>query len=301
VSDRCVLSVKWTAAGTTGVKAVGGFLRYIHYRDKHPDSRDAPKSESVSGLLKYVAYRDRATSTGRLFGPGGPAGDDERRDLARFVREGLESTRPQLTSVEGKTVDRRRSVYRFVLSPERAEGLDLQQLTRAAVDRLERESQVCGLRWIAAEHRNTAHPHVHIVLAGVREEAPGRYRGFVLTPRRLAAMKDELTLEIARQRGLERAAPTSAQPLASQAPPLPAATQPRAGEKQPLSASDAAARERLPQPRIARVVGWRPRPQRSPVHSSVFFQLQLAALRYRRRLEHEAEEEAHRRDLEWSR
>ena len=97
--------------------------------------------------------------------------------------------------------EHRRAVYRFVLSPERAEGLDLRQLTGAAMTRLEAEAKTSGLRWIAAEHRNTAHPHVHIVLAGMREDGAGGYRGLLITKGRLAAMKEELGLEILRQRG----------------------------------------------------------------------------------------------------
>ena len=271
MSDRCILAVKFTPAAAPAAlrKAVGGFMRYVQYRDQHTDSPEpAPSTDpKVSGLLKYVAYRDKATEAGRLFGPGGPAGDHERRQLAAFVARGIAATRPQMTKVDGKLVDRRRAVYRFVLSPEHSAGLDLRQLTEAAVRRLEREAKISGPRWMAAEHRNTKHPHVHLVLAGVREVAPGTFRGFVITPRRLAAMKDELTLEIARQRGLERILTTIAA---------------------------RALRHAQPTSRPSRLI-WLRMPSPSHRVPSVFLQLQLAALRYRRQLEHQEELERSRR------
>ena len=274
MSDRCILAVKFTPAAAPAVlrKAVGGFMRYVQYRDKHADSLEAVADPKVSGLLKYVAYRDQATEAGRLFGPDGPAGDAERRQLAAYVARGIAATRPQMVVVDGKPFDRRRAVYRFLLSPERATGLDLRRLTDAAIGRLERESQLTGLRWMAAEHRNTAHPHVHLVLAGVREVSPGRFRGFVLTPRRLAAMKEELTLEIARQRALELNL-------------TPRAVSTRSRRAMP---------KRLPIRRLVAAGGYRRLP-------STFIELNLAALRYRRQLQRQAELDRYQRERELER
>jgi hypothetical protein len=97
-------------------------------------------------------------------------------------------------------MDRRRAVSRFLISPDSAHGLDLERLTRAAVSRLESEMGVSGLRWIAAIHRNTAHHHVHLVLAGMRADVAGGYRRVDVTKRRLAAMKEALGQEIERER-----------------------------------------------------------------------------------------------------
>lgn len=275
--DRVILAVKFTPAGGAAAirKVVGGFLRYVQYRDKHPDSKPTESAElgSVSGLLKYVAYRDRATDQGRLFGPDGPAKDAERRAFATYVADSLAATRPQ-PGPDG--VDRRRAVYRFVLSPERAEGLDLRQLTSAAMTRLEVEAKSSGLHWIAAEHRNTAYPHVHIVLAGMREESgDGGYRGLVLTKARLAAMKQELALEIVRQRGRESRQDPGAERRTSR--PIPAEAWLRR------------------QPRTAR--------PRALLPTLSFIQLQSVAARYRRYLERELEEDRRERERyrEWSR
>jgi len=278
VSDRVILAVKFTPVSTPSKlrKAVGGFLRYIQYRDKHADMGAAEAVDpKVAGLLKYVAYRDQAARTGRLFGPDGPVGDAERRRLAGFVTRSVAGSRPQMAPDEkGGLLDRRRAVYRFVLSPEHAEGLDLGRLTEAAVGRLEAESGARGLRWIAAEHRNTAHPHVHLILAAYSEEAPDRFRPLVLNRRRLAAMKDALTLEIARQREGGREA-------------FRESPAPRAQARAFVWPS------RLTQPPVRqRARNWSALP--GP-YASAFIRLQAVAHRYQRMVEREAEEERTRR------
>ncbi len=191
-STRAILSVQYTPASATVGKAVGGFLRYVHYRDH---LQRGEESRGVSGLVRYVAYRDQASPHGRLFTRDGIAGDRDRRELVSFVRRSLESTsRGQVD------IGRVRAVYRFVLSPEDARGLDLRQLARETMGQLERDAN--GVPpWIAAEHRNTAHPHVHIVMAARREVSPGHFRGVQVTRQRLARMKATMGLEIERQRG----------------------------------------------------------------------------------------------------
>ncbi len=124
----------------------------------------------MSGLLKYVAHRDRALNDGRLFGPQGSAGDLERKQLGVFVAGSLAQTNRQASQPEGH---RQRAVYQLVISPERAEGLDLRAVTRSVMAQLEQDAGTGGLPpWLAAEHRNTAHPHVHVVMAAQREFAP---------------------------------------------------------------------------------------------------------------------------------
>jgi len=187
MSDRCFVRVKWDPATSAGDarRAVGGFLRYIQHRDLHPDSNPVRTAQDVHGLVKYVAYRDQATSRAELFGPKGVSGTDARKGFAEYVTRSIERSQPQLyRSRDGRLLDRRRAVSRFVISPERAAGLDLQRLTRVAVARLESELRVDGLRWIAAVHRNTQHHHIHLVLAGLHEEAPGRYRRVDISKKR---------------------------------------------------------------------------------------------------------------------
>jgi len=203
VSERSFVKVAFDPAtsGSQVRRAVGGFLRYIQHRDQHPESKAGRPKADVAGLVKYVAYRDKASSRAELFGPQGSPGSKERKEFVGFVASSIEGSQPQIFRTRaGLLMDRRQAVSRFLISPESAPGLDLQRLTRAAVSRLESEMGVSDLRWIAAIHRNTAHHHVHLVLAGMRADAAGGYRRVDITKPRLAAMKGALGLEIERQR-----------------------------------------------------------------------------------------------------
>jgi len=204
MSERVILAVKFTPAGAGSQvrKAVGGFLRYVQHRDVHPTQPESKPKKEVSGLLKYVAYRDRASWRAELFGPAGALCSADRKAFAAFVAGSIDSSRPQeYRGRDGNLHDRRRAVYRMVISPERASGLDLRRLTVASVTALERDLGSGGLRWIAAIHRNTAHHHVHLVLAGMRDDHEGGFVWLDITKSRLAAMKEALSLEIERQRG----------------------------------------------------------------------------------------------------
>ncbi len=202
MTERCFVKVEFDPATSRSRRAVGGFLRYIQHRDLHPASKLAHPTPDVAGLVKYVAYRDKGSARAGLFGPQGSLGTKDRKDFVGFVARSIEGSEPQIFWTRAGTVmDRRRAVSRFLISPESAYGLDLARLTKAAVSRLESEMGVSGLRWIAAIHRNTAHHHVHLVLAGMRADSTGGYRRVDITKPRLAAMKEALSLEIERQRG----------------------------------------------------------------------------------------------------
>jgi len=189
-STRAILSVQYTAASSKAGKAVGGFLRYVHYRDHQNRERD---EKGVSGLVRYVAFRDSASPQGRLFNQDQTIGDPERRALLRHVRRSIVGV--------PRTSRSARAVYRFVLSPEDARGLDLRRLARDMMSQLERDSGGPLPPWLAAEHRNTAHPHVHIVMAARLEVEPGRFQELRITKVRLARMKQALGREMERQRG----------------------------------------------------------------------------------------------------
>lgn len=189
MAPAAILSVKYLAAPTAASarRAVGGFVRYIQYRDHHQDvARD------TSRLVGYVGHRDRTTRRGQLFDRAGSAGDLERKALIAHVRRSMRDLptgpRPH------------RAVYRFVLSPADARGLDLRELARATMRSLEKDAGPLP-PWVAAVHRNTQHPHVHIVMAARREIERDRFRTVMITRPRLARMKESLGLEMSRQLG----------------------------------------------------------------------------------------------------
>ena len=57
-------------------------------------------------------------------------------------------------------------LWKIILSPEFGEQLDMQQLARGVMARVEREDGA-GLEWVAVAHYNTGHPHVHIAMRGI--------------------------------------------------------------------------------------------------------------------------------------
>lgn len=191
-----MLTVRYMSARAAGgTRGIGRFIRYIQYRDVHPDSEPL---RDLDGLIRYVHHRDPLSPSGQMFNAVGPASDDHRREFVQYVARSTERTprvgRPRSTTSE-------RAVYRFVLSPKDARGLDLKRLTRAAMTQLATDTGHAHLPpWIAGEHRNTAHPHVHVILAARREMRTGDFRTLLITRNRLIRMKEALRLEMTRQR-----------------------------------------------------------------------------------------------------
>jgi type IV secretory pathway VirD2 relaxase len=56
-------------------------------------------------------------------------------------------------------------LWKMILSPERGDALDLVEHTRRVIDAMERDLGT-RLEWVAVDHRNTAHPHVHVAIRG---------------------------------------------------------------------------------------------------------------------------------------
>ncbi len=102
---------------------------------------------------------ERDGSRGRLY-----AADDS--FVAEEIREPLEGEQRQ---------------FRFIVSPEDTDGVDLTRFTRQLMGQVEKDT---GRRliWAAVNHYNTDNPHVHIVVRGVDRDGSdlridGRYIG----------------------------------------------------------------------------------------------------------------------------
>jgi len=57
-------------------------------------------------------------------------------------------------------------LWKLIISPEFGERLDLQQLTRDVMGRVQADLHT-SLEWVAVAHFNTEHPHVHVALRGL--------------------------------------------------------------------------------------------------------------------------------------
>ena len=60
-------------------------------------------------------------------------------------------------------------LWKFIISPEFGERIDMKLLSRDLMARMETD---LGTRpeWVAVVHVNTEHPHVHVALRGVRDD-----------------------------------------------------------------------------------------------------------------------------------
>jgi len=93
---------------------------------------------------------------GSAAGPRG-AGFDQTRDqcdIAQHLDEWQTAGDPRL--------------FKLIISPEFGERLDLRDLTRRLMSRMESDLG-SALQWVAIAHFNTEHPHVHVALRGIRD------------------------------------------------------------------------------------------------------------------------------------
>jgi MobA/VirD2-like, nuclease domain len=263
-------------------KAVGGFLRYVEFRDQHVDPE---RQVDLDAFVRYVGHRDRTSPAGRVFGRDGGLTDADRHRLVEYVARSTKGLQSRwLRNSKGEMEDHQRAVYQMILSPEDWRGLDLRRTARLAMQQLEANAGPGGLGpWFAAEHRNTGHHHVHIVLAARRELAPGKFSTVLITRKRLQRMKDAIALEIDRQRAPERGRTDKTRP-----PRRPSATLEPELQHHDLPrwrwASSHASRARARSHSIRH-----PRSHRAIAAS--LLQLRGVAQRYQQRMERELEQE----------
>ncbi|MET3794321.1 relaxase/mobilization nuclease domain-containing protein [Aquamicrobium terrae] len=109
--------------------------------------RNAPLGTHLNYLRRDGVTRDGEKA--RLFGPGV---DDA--DVKAFA-ERCEDDRHH---------------FRFIVSPDDAvEMADLKGFTRELVGQMEKDLGT-RLDWVAVDHWNTEHPHVHLIVRGVRDD-----------------------------------------------------------------------------------------------------------------------------------
>lgn len=110
-------------------------------------ARSAPLGTHLDYLRREGVTRDGEKA--RLFGPG--TEDADGRAFAERCGDD-------------------RHHFRFIVSPDDApEMSDLRSFTRDLVGQMEKDLGT-RLDWVAVDHWNTAHPHVHLIVRGVRDD-----------------------------------------------------------------------------------------------------------------------------------
>ncbi|HVZ06614.1 relaxase/mobilization nuclease domain-containing protein [Rhodopila sp.] len=109
--------------------------------------RSAPLADHLGYLRREGVTRDGEKT--RLFGP-----DTDDADSKAFAER----------------CEKDRHHFRFIVSPEDApEMADLQGFTRELVGQMAKDLGT-RLDWVAVDHWNTQHPHVHIIVRGVADD-----------------------------------------------------------------------------------------------------------------------------------
>ena len=110
-------------------------------------ARTAPLGTHLNYLRREGVTRDGEKA--RLFGP-----DTWNADAGAFAERSRDD----------------RHHFRFIVSPDDAvEMSDLKSFTRDLVRQMEKDLGT-RLDWVAVDHWNTEHPHVHLIVRGVRDD-----------------------------------------------------------------------------------------------------------------------------------
>jgi len=116
--------------------------------------RARPGGQSAGSLRAHLRY-----IRGRGDGAAG-------QDGVVFNSEGEVSRQDVLDFAERMDADRHH--FRFIISPEGAERLDLKAYTQELVAHMEQDLGT-RLEWVAGEHHDTDNPHVHLMIRGKDE------------------------------------------------------------------------------------------------------------------------------------
>ncbi|MDU6377907.1 MAG: type VI secretion protein, partial [Bradyrhizobium sp.] len=137
------------AASLAASRLLGSRARgaVIKARVVRQTSRSAPLATHLNYLRREGVTRDGEKA--HLFGPGG---DDA--DPKAFAERCQDD----------------RHHFRFIVSPDDAPDMaDLRSFTRDLVTQMEKDLDT-RLDWVAVDHWNTEHPHVHLIVRGVRDD-----------------------------------------------------------------------------------------------------------------------------------
>jgi type IV secretory pathway VirD2 relaxase len=185
----------------TGVGRTSNRRGRVAVREPHARSRRCvikaryvPLTRRGRAATMHLAYLERDGvekdgSPGHLYGP------DDRFDAAEFRAP----------------IEREPRQFRFIVSPEDGERLDLTDFTRRFMQQVERDTGR-PLVWAAVNHHNTDNPHVHIVVRGLDRDGDhvridGRYIGREMRWRAQEIITRELgprtELEVSRKRSTD--------------------------------------------------------------------------------------------------
>jgi type IV secretory pathway VirD2 relaxase len=160
-----------------GAAWANGFRLIMHYaRSSRKTGNRAPGGKGKTARPYYQRCAVRVTYlTNKIRGQWKAHGRYLARESATFEHDakavgfskGNEAIdiAEQLASWQAA---RDQQFWKLIVSPEFGDRVDLSRLTRDLITQMEKDLGT-ELEWVATEHHNTEHPHVHVVLRGVRD------------------------------------------------------------------------------------------------------------------------------------
>jgi type IV secretory pathway VirD2 relaxase len=158
-----VAVIRRLARMANGWRPSGGGARSARTRARHDIQPALPLSRRCVVKARYVPIRAGGAQAAR-------------QHLAYIERDGVEQDGSKGRLFDGHgDIDRdafaepiagEQRQFRFIISPEDGNELDLRDYTSRLMQRMEKDLGR-GLRWAAVCHYNTDNPHVHVVVRGV--------------------------------------------------------------------------------------------------------------------------------------
>lgn len=146
-----------------------GVLRAAQNRSGRAFRLDVRQKVIVKALVSRHAGQgaERAAALGKHVAYLGRAGAGLEGELPEFFDRDLDGIRPAVET-EGWSEDRHH--FRFILSPEHGERLDLKSYVREVMGRVSADLGEPNLTWVATCHYDTDQPHAHVLVRGRRED-----------------------------------------------------------------------------------------------------------------------------------
>lgn len=173
---------KIAGGGRRAGRAKGGSSRWLPPRA----SRAMAMNQRVSVRLSYARNKmdGQWKAHGRYLEREGATGKDE---LGRGF-DGIDDAVVIAPLLDRWQAEGDPNLFKFIVSPENGDRLDMQAYTREYMAALEKQLGT-KLEWVAAVHYNTDHPHAHVALRGLddRGQALVLSREFITGPLRTTA------------------------------------------------------------------------------------------------------------------
>lgn len=138
---------------------------------KSGKGRSAPKAKEWNQRCAVQVRYTKGGSVGKWFSHGSYIARESavKVDGQGVGFDGVRSDIPVAETVAQWRKDKDGLFFRIIISPEQGERLDLADLTRDVMRRMQ-EDLATSLEWVAVEHHNTDNPHVHVVVRGNRDD-----------------------------------------------------------------------------------------------------------------------------------